>query len=73
MRAETEVEFKKHNHPDENAGIHNKVKLTDLLSRLNQEKKKERKASTYTLRSLTPDRPPPAENTGTVIIIIRIL
>ena len=45
MRAETEVEFKKHNHPDENAGIHNKVKLTDLLSRLNQEKKKERNSN----------------------------
>ena len=45
MRAETEIEFKKHNQPDENVGIHNKVKLTDLLSRLNQEKKKERNSN----------------------------
>tara|TARA_B100000902_G_C26645403_1_gene591160 strand:- start:83 stop:280 length:198 start_codon:yes stop_codon:yes gene_type:complete len=45
MSAETEIKFKEHNRPDENAGIHNKVKLTDLLSRLNQEKKKERNSN----------------------------
>ena len=37
----TEVKFESHNQPAENISK-GKVKLTDLLSRLNEEKKKER-------------------------------
>ena len=35
--------------------------------------KKERTARTYTLRSLTPDHPPPAENTGNTTMILKKL
>ena len=40
----SEIKFKKHNFPD-NATVDSRVKLTDLLSRLNQEKKKERNSN----------------------------
>ena len=40
----SEIKFKDHNLPDENSG-QGKVKLTDLLSRLNDEKKKERNSN----------------------------
>ena len=39
-----EMKFKQHASPD-NAGDDSKVKLTDLLSRLNEEKKKERNSN----------------------------
>ena len=38
------MKFKDHNSPDENAS-QGKVKLTDLLTRLNTEKKKERNSN----------------------------
>ena len=40
----SEIKFKDHNLPDENIS-QSKVKLTDLLSRLNDEKKKERNSN----------------------------
>jgi len=40
----TEVKFESHNQPAENISK-GKVKLTDLLSRLNEEKKKERNSN----------------------------
>jgi len=39
-----EIKFEKHYNPSLN-GENSKVKLTDLLSRLNQEKKKERNSN----------------------------
>ena len=50
MSSETEIKFKKHSSPysisdDIEYRGENKVKLTDLLSRLNQEKKKERNSN----------------------------
>ena len=38
----SEIKFEKHNHSEE-VSTTSKVKLTDLLSRLNQEKKKRKK------------------------------
>ena len=40
----SEVKFEKHDLPDHN-DYKSKVKLTDLLSRLNEEKKKERNSN----------------------------
>jgi|TARA_B110000444_G_C18356093_1_gene373916 hypothetical protein len=40
----TEIKFENHIKPEENS-IKSKVKLTDLLSRLNEEKKKERNSN----------------------------
>lgn len=40
----SEMKFKDHNSPDENVS-QGKVKLTDLLTRLNTEKKKERNSN----------------------------
>ena len=40
----TEFKFQNHNHP-EGITTKGKVKLTDLLSRLNEEKKKERNSN----------------------------
>ena len=40
----SEIKFEKHNHSEE-VSTTPKVKLTDLLSRLNQEKKKERNSN----------------------------
>ena len=40
----SEIKFENHNHPEENS-TRSKVKLTDLLSRLNEEKKKERNSN----------------------------
>jgi hypothetical protein len=40
----SEMKFKDHNSPEENA-YRGKVKLTDLITRLNEEKKRERKSN----------------------------
>ena len=40
----SEIKFEKHNQPEE-ISTTSKVKLTDLLSRLNQEKKRERNSN----------------------------
>jgi len=40
----SEIKFESHNSPEENS-TKSKVKLTDLLSRLNEEKKKERNSN----------------------------
>ena len=44
MSSEGEIRFKKHDLPDIMEG-HKRVKLNDLLSRLHQEKKKERNSN----------------------------
>tara|TARA_E500000178_G_C16801304_1_gene652570 strand:- start:4 stop:195 length:192 start_codon:yes stop_codon:yes gene_type:complete len=41
----TEYKFENHSNPQAEESIKGKVKLTDLLSRLNQEKKQERKST----------------------------
>ena len=40
-----EYKFENHNNPEKNETLRGKVKLTDLLSRLNEEKKQERKST----------------------------
>lgn len=40
-----EVKFKNHSSPEVNQGKKDRVRLTDLLSRMNEEKKKERKSN----------------------------
>ena len=40
----SEIKFENHNLPEENS-VKSTVKLTDLLSRLNEEKKKERNSN----------------------------
>ncbi len=40
-----EYKFENHSHPQREATLKGKVKLTDLLSRLNEEKKQERKST----------------------------
>ena len=40
-----EYKFENHNNPEKNVSLRGKVKLTDLLSRLNEEKKQERKST----------------------------
>jgi len=40
-----EYKFNNHSNPNENLSSKGKVKLTDLLSRLNEEKKQERKSN----------------------------
>ena len=40
-----EYKFENHNDPEKNVTLRGKVKLTDLLSRLNEEKKQERKST----------------------------
>ncbi|MDC3127163.1 hypothetical protein OA498_00690 [Candidatus Pelagibacter bacterium] len=40
-----EYKFENHSHPQREATLKSKVKLTDLLSRLNEEKKQERKST----------------------------
>ena len=41
----SEHKFENHSIPNQEGNIKGKVKLTDLLSRLNQEKKQERKST----------------------------
>ena len=41
----SELKFEKHQQEQENSSLNHKVKLTDLLSRLNEEKKKERNSN----------------------------
>ena len=41
----SEVKFKKHNFPEENLNNSRKVNVTNLVSRLNDEKKKERNSN----------------------------
>ena len=41
----SEMKFKKHNLPEREYNNKTRVKLTDLVSRLNQEKKKERNSN----------------------------
>ena len=42
----SEIKFKNHDLPDENKGFNKgRVKLTDLVSRLNEEKKRERNSN----------------------------
>ncbi len=40
-----EYKFENHNNSQEELSVKSKVKLTDLLSRLNEEKKQERKST----------------------------
>ena len=41
----SEVKFKEHNVPGESVNINQKVNVTNLVNRLNQEKKKERNSN----------------------------
>ena len=41
----SEIKFENHNNSQEELSVKSKVKLTDLLSRLNEEKKQERKST----------------------------
>jgi hypothetical protein len=41
----SEVKFKKHTAPEENSENNKRVNVTNLVSRLNQEKKKERNSN----------------------------
>ena len=45
LRMSAEYKFENHNNPEKNETLKGKVKLTDLLSRLNEEKKQERKST----------------------------
>ena len=40
-----EYKFENHSNPNQDSAIKGKVKLTELLNRLNQEKKQERKST----------------------------
>ena len=41
----SEIKFKEHNSPEENLNYSKKVNVTNLVSRLNEERKKERETA----------------------------